>query len=116
MIFNCGAVNCRGPHRLAGTCSAYSGSAISQLTTTTKTRGFSLNRKCPYQATVMNRFERVSRITVRTEHSQLFPRINHNLRVLLHVRHDRLAQLVAIDLADLVFDVLELDRLSLLAA
>lgn len=43
--------------RLAGTCSAYSGSAISQLTAITVSSGAALNFRWPYQAKVMNTFE-----------------------------------------------------------
>jgi hypothetical protein len=48
--------------RLAGTAKQYSTKAIPQLTNITVTSGTDLNFRCPYQATVMNRFEQASRM------------------------------------------------------
>src|SRR5215471_15673208 len=65
MIFSWAAVNCPWPRRLAGTCSAYSGRAISQLATMVTRSGTVLKRRWPYHATVMNALERISKTTVR---------------------------------------------------
>src|SRR4051812_11788311 len=67
MILSCGAENCAWPSRFAGTCSAYSGSAINQLTRITPHIAADLyfELKCPYQAIVMNMLEHNSSSTVR---------------------------------------------------
>src|SRR5579872_36282 len=46
--------------RLAGTCSMYSKRAMPQLTKMASSMGADLNRRCPYQATVMKMLERNS--------------------------------------------------------
>src|ERR1700722_8289949 len=51
--------------RFAGTCSRYSNKAMPQLTRAATTQGRVFNSlRCPYQAKVMNTFERLSSPTV----------------------------------------------------
>src|SRR5437868_13899452 len=65
MILSCAPLNpWLLPMRLAGTCRQYSKNAISQLTAITFHSATPLYFRWPYQAKVMNTFDRISRTMV----------------------------------------------------
>ena len=66
IIFNCVAESWPAPIRLAGTCNAYSGKAISQLTRMANGSQALRYFKWPYQATVMKVFEQIKSAIVFT--------------------------------------------------
>src|SRR5438270_13206525 len=119
MILSCGAVNRPWPRRFAGTCNAYSGSAISQLRRITTRSARSLNLRWPYHATVMKTLDRIRRKTVfmmcesrlrlrrgpcEAASGQRLLR-DHDLRLGPLLRDDGVAQLAAVNLAHLVLHV-----------
>src|SRR5216683_5917884 len=67
MTFSWVADSWAAPIRLAGTCSAYSGKAINQLTRMANGSQALRNFKCPYQAAFMKAFEQIKSAMVFTK-------------------------------------------------
>ncbi len=92
VTFSCASESTPYPMRFAGTCSAYSASAISQLTRIATTSGAVRKvERCPYQAIVMKMLEaKSSKHVCRAGESVGMPRV-----VPEHRRSDKPAKLAA---------------------